>query len=96
MLFKKDFNAEKSKGIFCVQKSKEIALLIKMRSTLKVPNCITKGILAIICSNSFSHCQGDQKKTEAISQIFSNVRGWSGGAMVLGKLSVPECPTYLD
>ena len=24
------------------------------------------------------------------------VRGWSGGAMVLGKLSVPGRPTYLD
>ena len=24
------------------------------------------------------------------------LRGWSGGAMVLGKLSVPEHPTYLD
>ena len=24
------------------------------------------------------------------------VRGWSGGAKVLGKLSVPGCPTNLD
>ena len=23
-------------------------------------------------------------------------RGWSGGAMVLGKLAVPGCPTNLD
>ena len=45
-----------------------------MRSTLKVPQCITKGVLAIICSNSFSHCKGDQKKTVAISQMFSHVQ----------------------
>ena len=24
------------------------------------------------------------------------IRGWSGGALVLGKLPVPERPTYLD
>ena len=24
------------------------------------------------------------------------IRGWSGGAKVLGKLSVPGCPTSLD
>ena len=54
-------------------KSKEIELLMKMRSTLNVPECISKGVLAIICSNSFSHCKGDQKKTVAISQMFNHV-----------------------
>ena len=47
---------------------------MKMRSTLNVPKCITKGVLAIICSNSFSHCKGDQKKTVAISQMFNHVQ----------------------
>ena len=28
--------------------------------------------------------------------IFYESRGWSGGAMVLGKLPVPGRPTYLD
>ena len=30
-------------------------------------------ILAIICSNSFSHCKVDQKKTLAFSQTFNHV-----------------------
>ena len=46
---------------------------MKMRSALNVPYFITKGVLAIICSNSFSHCQGNQKKTVAISQMFNHV-----------------------
>ena len=47
---------------------------MKMRSALNVPKSITKGVLAIICSNSFSHCKGDQKKTVAISQMFNHVQ----------------------
>ena len=45
-----------------------------MRSTLKVTSCITKCVLAIIYSNSFSHCKVDQKKTVAISQMFIRVQ----------------------
>ena len=38
MLFKKEvFQYEKIKGNFCARKSKEITLLMKIRSTLKVP-----------------------------------------------------------
>ena len=74
MLFKKVFYKGKIKGNFCARKSKEIASLMKMLSTLKVPQCVTKGVLAIICSNSFSHCKGDQKKTVAISQMFNHVQ----------------------
>ena len=74
MLFKKVFKYRKIKGNFCARKSKKIASLIKMRSTLKIPKCITTGILAIICSNSFSHCKLDQKKTVAISQMFNHVQ----------------------
>ena len=59
---------------FCARKSKEIALLMKMRSTLKVPWCITKCVLAIIYSNSFSHCKVDQKKTVATSQMFNHAQ----------------------
>ena len=54
---------------FCARKFKEIASLKKMRSTLKVPQCITKCVLAIIYSNSFSHCKVDQKKTVTISNV---------------------------
>ena len=39
-----------------------------------VHECITKGVLAIICSNFFSHCKGDQKKTVAISQMYNHVQ----------------------
>ena len=74
MLFEKLLSYEKIKGNFCARKSKEIASLIKMRLTLKVPLCISKGVLAIICSNSFSHYKGDQKKTVAISQMFNHVQ----------------------
>ena len=74
MLFKKVFYQGKVKGNFCARKSKEIASLMKMRSNLNVPKCITKGVLAIICSNSFSHCKEDQKKTLAISQMFNHVQ----------------------
>ena len=70
---KKRFNTERSKGNFCARKSKEIASLMIMHSTLKIPECITKSALAIIGSNSFSHCKGDQKKTVAISQMFNHV-----------------------
>ena len=59
MLFKKVFYYGKIKGNFCAQKSKEIASLMNMCSTLKIPWCIAMGVLAIICSNSFSHCKGD-------------------------------------
>ena len=52
---KKCFNTERSKGNFCARKSKEIASLMKMWSTLKTLLCITKGVLAIICSNPFSN-----------------------------------------
>ena len=37
-------------------------------------NALQKGVIAIIWSNSFSHCKGDQKKTVAISQMFSHVQ----------------------
>ena len=67
---KKCFNTERSKGN--VRKNlKKIASLMKMRSTLKMPKSIIKCVLAIIYSNSFSHCKGGQKKTVAISQMFS-------------------------
>ena len=33
-----------------------------------------KCVLAISCSNSFSHCKEDQKKTVAISQKFNHVQ----------------------
>ena len=74
MLFKNVFEYGKIKGNFCARKSKEIALLTKMRSILKVPYCITKCVLAIICSNSFSHRKVDQKKTVAISQMSNHVQ----------------------
>ena len=45
-----------------------------MRSTMKVPKCITKCVLAIIYYNSFSHCKIDQKKTVAFSQMFNHVQ----------------------
>ena len=59
---------------FCARKSDEIASLIKMRLPLKVTQCITNGILVFICSNSFSHCKVDNKKTVAISQMFNHVQ----------------------
>ena len=68
------FNMERSKGIFVRKNLKKIASLMKMRSTLTVSQCITKGVLAIISSNSFSLCKGDQKKTVAISQMFNHVQ----------------------
>ena len=70
MLFKKV--TERSKGNFVREiLKKKIASLMKMHSTLK---SIIKCVLAIIYSNSFSHCKGDQKKTVAISQMFSHVQ----------------------
>ena len=53
---------------------KEIALFMRMCSNLKVPWCITKCIPAIFCSNSFSHCRVDQKKTVTISQMLNHVQ----------------------
>ena len=35
---------------------------------------LTKCVLAIICSNSFSDCEVDQKKTVASSQMFNHVQ----------------------
>ena len=37
-----------------------------------------------------------QRERERMSRRSPVVRGWSGGAMVLGKLSVPRRPTNLD
>ena len=36
------------------------------------------------------------RERERMSRRSPVVRGWSGGAMVLGKLSVPRHPTNLD
>ena len=74
MLIKKVFQYGKIKENFSAPKSKEIASLMKMRSTLKVPKYITKVFLAIICSNSVSNCKVDQKKTVAIPQMFSQLQ----------------------
>ena len=71
---KKCFNTERSKGIFVRENLIKKVLLMKMRSTMNVPQCITKGVLAIICSNPVSQCKGDQKKTAAISQMFNHVQ----------------------
>ena len=71
-VYKKYFNIERSKGIFVRKNLKSIVK--KMCSALKVPQCITKGVVAIICSNSFSHCKGDLKKIVAISQMFNHVQ----------------------
>ena len=57
-----------------MQKSKEIALLMKIGLTLKVSYCIARNVLAIFCSNSFSNCKVDQKKTIAISQMFNQLQ----------------------
>ena len=37
-----------------------------------------------------------EKERERMSRRSPVVRGWSGGALVLGKLSVPRRPTNLD
>ena len=37
-----------------------------------------------------------ERENEKMSRRSPVVRGWSGGAMVLGKLSVPRRPTNLD
>ena len=71
---KKCFTKERSKGNFVRENLKKIASLMKMRPTLKVPQSIIKCVLAIIYSNSFSHCKVEQKKTVAISQMFSHVQ----------------------
>ena len=71
---KKCFNTERSKGNFVREKPKKIASLMKMHSALKVPYSIIKCVLAIIYSNSFSHYKVEQKKTVAISQMFSHVQ----------------------
>ena len=60
-----------------MRKNLKTASLIKMRSTLKFALCITKGVLAIICSNSFPNflnCKVDQKKRIAFSQMFNRVQ----------------------
>ena len=65
---------ERSKGNFVRENLKKIASLMKMRATLKVPQSTIKCVQAIIYSNSFSHCKVEQKKTVAISQMFSHVQ----------------------
>ena len=40
--------------------------------------------------------RGREREWEKMSRRSPVVRGWSGGAMVLGKLSVPRRPTNLD
>ena len=74
MLLQKCVLIRKIKENFCTQKSKDIASLMEMRSILKVPKCIAKCVPAIICSNSFSLCKVDQKKTVTASQMFSHVQ----------------------
>ena len=39
-----------------------------------IPKCGLYTPVYGICSNSFSHCKGDQKKTVAISQMFNHVQ----------------------
>ena len=68
-----------------MRKSKKIASLMKMRSTLKVSYSIIKCVVAIINSNSFSHCKVEQEKTVAISQMFSHVQLYVHGMHLLNK-----------
>ena len=43
----------------------------------------------------FSHRERERER-ERMSRRSPVVMGWSGGAMVLCKLSMPRCPTNLD
>ena len=59
--------------------SKEIALFMKMRLTLKVLSCITKDVLAISYTksrkeNTVSNCKVDKQKTISISQMFNHLQ----------------------
>ena len=51
--------------------SNDIIRVLAYFQLIKVVIC---GVLAIICSNSFSHYKVDQKKTVAISQMFNHVQ----------------------
>ena len=56
-------------------------------------------IFLIIAQNINAGESHGGSHTWLFSQHFilcSDVRGWSGGAMVLGKLPVPGRPTYLE
>ena len=70
---KKYFNTERSKGNFVRENLKNSIVnenMLNSEGALKYIKCV----LAIIYSNSFSHYKGDQKKTVAISQMFSHVQ----------------------
>ena len=74
---KKCFNTERSKGNFVRENLKKNSIVnenaLDSEGALKYKVKV-KCVLAIIYSNSFSHCKGDQKKTVAISQMFSHVQ----------------------
>ena len=54
-----------------------------------------KGICKILSSLTTSTCTHEQHAISMTKHgsILKNIRGWSGGAMVLGKLPVPGRPT---
>ena len=49
----------------------------------------------ILSKQSILHAQTSYHSV-GIYNLFLKFRGWSGGAMVLGKLPVPGCPTNLN
>ena len=71
---KKCFTKETAKGIFMHENLKKNSIVNENALNSERSLMHYKSVLAIICSNSFSHCKGDQKKTVAISQMFNHVQ----------------------
>ena len=63
-VFKKKIRKDQRE--FLCEKIQRNSIVNENALNSKVPSSITKCVLAIICSNAFSDCKGDQKKTVAI------------------------------
>ena len=70
--------------LFCFRSLCQRVILLNLLDIKVNPNCLL-----------FSKRERERER-EKMSRRRPVMRGWSGGAMVLGKLSVPRHPTNLD
>ena len=57
---------------------------------------LINGASKVFKANSSSDDYHNEMNFENFTKLLEQRQGWSGGAMVLGKLPVPGHPTYLE
>ena len=73
--------------------------ILKKRITLNYSKFAAKGFFFLGTQERVRNSRGSRAISVRATKVLLYTclkMGWSGGAMVLGKLPVPGCPTHLD